>query len=273
MDMPITQVVNTAVLRLLRPLVRVMLKQGIAYGTFAELARKAYVEEGKLHLEESGSRPTISGVSALTGLTRKEAKRLSEMPLDGDRDSSQRYNRAIRVISGWLADARFLDASGSPADLSLDQGESSFAELARAYSGDVPAKAMLVLLERSGTVAVDDGMVRLLNRAYVPSDTPAEKINILGTDVAELIATIGHNLESPPGRLHFQRKVSNRLVHPEAVEEFRRFSNAKSQQLLEEYHAWLSAHEVPAEQRDTVQPNYIAVGIYYSEHSRQPEET
>ena len=35
-----------AVLRLLRPLARLLLKHGMPYGTFAELARKAYVDEG-----------------------------------------------------------------------------------------------------------------------------------------------------------------------------------------------------------------------------------
>lgn len=67
-----------AILRLLRPLARLILNHGVAYGTFAELARKAFVEEGFDHLQRAGKRPTVSSVSALTGLTRKETKLLRD---------------------------------------------------------------------------------------------------------------------------------------------------------------------------------------------------
>ena len=65
---------SSAILRVLRPLSRLILNHGMAYGTFAELARKAFVEEGFEHIQRSGKRPSVSSVSALTGLTRKETK-------------------------------------------------------------------------------------------------------------------------------------------------------------------------------------------------------
>ena len=95
---------------------------------------------------------------------------------------------------------------------------------------------------------------------------PLEELNILGEDVAELIDTIGHNLVAPPAGKYFQRKVSNVLVHPDAVPAFRELSNRKSQLLLEEYHAWLSRHEIEPDVEGSVEPCYVAVGIYYSDH-------
>ena len=56
------------------------------------------------------------------------------------------------------------------------------------------------------------------------------------------------------------------LVHSDAVPAFREFSARKSQMLLEEYHAWLSDHEVDPEGEAGVEPRYVAVGIYYSEY-------
>ena len=118
--------------------------------------------------------------------------------------------------------------------------------------------------------------VRLIERAYIPMSTPLEKINILGTDVAELIATIGHNLEVEPGQRFFQRKVSNTQVRASALPKFRALSNRKSQELLEEYHAWLSSHEVDADSDDSDRHGYVALGIYYTEqlnsedHNNEP---
>jgi len=266
------QALNAAVLRLLRPLARVLLRHGMAYGTFAELARKAYVEEGFAHIERSGKRPTVSGVSALTGLTRKETKRLRELGVVDDESSSRRYSRAIRVISGWTGDDRFRTAAGEPAILPMEGKEGSFAVLVKEFSGDIPPAAMLSVLQDSGTVEITEQGVALQDKAYIPSATPLEKLNILGTDVAQLIDTIGHNLDAPAGQRYFQRKVSNVLVQPEAVDAFRELSNQKSQLLLEEYHSWLSSHEIDPDGDRSVEPCYVAVGIYYSDYPASGEE-
>ncbi len=262
---------SAAVIRILRPLVAVLLRHGMAYGTFAELARKVYVDEAFDQMAGSGKRPSISGVSALTGLTRKEAKRLREQEGLDDEASSQRYNRAVRVISGWTINRDYLDTDGRPRILPMEGDEASFAALVREYSGDIPPVAMLKVLEASGTVAVRQEGVELLARAYVPVATPLEKVNILGHDVAELIATIGHNLQAEENNLHFQRKVFNVLVHPDAIEPFKELSNQRSQELLEEYHRFLSEHEIDVD--DDVEPRYVAVGIYYSDYRPRSEES
>lgn len=272
MSESLQQALSAAILRLLAPLVRVLLRHGMAYGSFAELARKAYVDEAFRQLEASGQRPTVSGASALSGLTRKETKRLREQELVGDEESARRYSRAIRVISGWISDPRFQTGAGAPAVLPMDGEERSFSALVRKYSGDIPPAAMLSVLESSGTVEVEEHGVTLHARAYLPSATPSEKLEILGVDVAELIATIDHNLAVPRGQRYFQRKVSNVRVHPDALQEFRALSDRKSQELLEEYHRWLVNHEIQPEQ-EGVAPHYVAVGIYYTQDENAGEAT
>lgn len=272
MNGSLNRALSAAVLRILRPMVAVLLRHGMAYGTFAELARKAYVDEGFAHAEASGRRPTVSGVSALTGLTRKETKRLRELELIDDQSSSQRYSRAIRVISGWTNDPRFQVKTGDPAILAMEGPENSFSVLVKEFSGDIPPAAMLSVLQDSGTVAVSEQGIVLQEKAYIPAATPLEKLNILGTDVAELVDTIGHNLNAVPGERHFQRKVSNVLLHPDAVPAFRELSARKSQLLLEEYHSWLSHHEVDPDREPGVEPSYVAVGIYYSDYPGTGEE-
>ena len=267
MENSLHQALSAAVLHLLRPLARVLLNHGLSYGAFAELARKAFVMEGFEYVERSGKRATISSVSALTGMTRKEVKRLHDLSGASDEPASERYNRAIRVISGWVNDAEFNDPRGEPAQLPVDGSHSSFSSLVKKYSGDIPPMAMLSVLESSGNVLSKDGAIELKERAYLPSSTPLDKINILGRDVAELIGTIGHNLETEPGQRFFQRKVSNTTVSAEALPEFRRYSNQRSQELLEDYHAWLCAHQVEPQTSDTDQARYVAVGVYYTELS------
>lgn len=164
-----------------------------------------------------------------------------------------------------MNDSQFHDEKGDPAALPFDGTESSFSALVKKYSGDIPPTAMLSVLETSHNVIAASGSIILQERAYIPMSTPIDKIHILGADVAELIGTIGHNLEVEPAHRFFQRKVSNTAVRPEAMEKFRELSNRKSQELLEEYHAWLSINEVDADTDDQDQIGYVAVGIYYTE--------
>ena len=267
MNESIRQTLSLAILSILRPLVRILLRNGVAYGSFAELAKKIYVDVAFEEFAPEGKKQTISRVSALTGLTRKEAKRLHELEHADSRRSEQRYNRAVRVISGWVNDSEFHDALGQPENLTIEGSKTSFAALVRKYSGDVPTQSMLSVLILASAIEKIGDRVRLIQRAYVPGKDPADKLSILGTDTAELISTIDHNLVSDEGSLRFQRKVSNHHVQAGTVPEFQALSARKAQQLLEQLDFWLSEHEVAEVGKDADQERYVSLGIYYYESS------
>jgi len=264
---------NTAALAILRPLIKVLLRNGIAYGAFAELCKKTYVDVGFEAFTTPGKKQTISQVSALTGLTRKEVKRLYELENPENNEAGQRYNRAIRVIAGWLNDAEFLDQDGAPLVLPIEGEQSSFSSLAKKYSGDIPTQAMLSVLSKAGNVEKIDNHLKLVKHAYIPGNDSVEKIQILGTDTNELISTIEHNLSAEPDQLYFQRKVSNSQLKPSSVKQFRTISSEKAQSLLEEMDAWLSEHEVTSTQQAGNTPcKYVSMGIYFYEKDSSQEK-
>ncbi len=274
MSTSIEKALPAALLVLLRPLVRILLRNGIAYGAFAEIARKIYVDVAYHDHTYPGKKQTISRVSAITGITRKEAKRLLELEEADDQGANERYSRAIRVISGWLNDARYGDDKGEPLDLPVNNGEPSFASLVKEYSGDIPTQAMLQALSSAGSVAkIDSGHIRLISRVYIPGNDPVDKINILGTDAGELIATIDHNLTAPESQLRFQRKVSSRQVNLDSIAEFKQLSAQKSQALLEKLDHWLTQHECPdTSDQPEKKAAYVSLGIYfYEQNSEEPK--
>lgn len=256
-----------AALRILRPLVRILLRNGIAYGNFAELVRKTYVDVAFEVAEEEGRKATISSVSGATGLTRKETKRLREIQSPESSTADQKYNRVVRVISGWHNDEQFKEKSGEPRVLSLSDGTNNFSDLVKKYSGDIPTSAMLSVLRDADCVEIQNDTVKLLVSAYIPGNDPVDKINILGVDTAELLDTIDHNLTAPSEQLRYQRKVSNHNLNLEHLEDFRQLSARKAQKLLEDLDAWLSRHEA-AEGSENA---YVALGIYYTEQKEEKE--
>lgn len=256
-----------AILKLLRPLVRILLRNGVPFRGFSELAKWVYVDVAKKEFGIEGRKQSDSRVSIITGLTRKDVRRLGETAELDNAEMLDRYNRAARVISGWVRDPEFVDRRGNPLDLAIDAGEVRFGLLVKKYSGDIPARAVLDELLNVGAVRVlEDGRVRLESRAYIPSGGEADKLAIMGTDVADLISTIDHNIEGKGEDPFFQRKVSYDNVPAEAVEEFRKMSAGYAQEYLELLDRWLSKHD-----RDTNSKakgtgrKRLGLGIYYFE--------
>lgn len=224
-------ILSASIVRILRPLVRILLRHGIPFGAFADLAKRVYVDVASSDFRIDRRKQTVSRVAVITGLTRKEVRRVAELPAPSAREETERYNRAARVISGWAADRRFLDERGEPRPL---QPETEFADLVRVFSGDMPARAILDELLRVGAVEqVADGRVRLCLRAYVPTATEASILQILGTDVAALATTIDHNMTCTPGTSWFQRKVLYDNLPAESLPVLSTLAAGQGQKLLE----------------------------------------
>lgn len=259
----VSDVLQTTIVRILKPLIRVLLRNGIAYGTFADIARKVYVDSGFEEIDRQGQKQTVSNVSIVTGINRKEVKRLKETSVFNTSDSLRKFNRIVRVIAGWQHDEDFLDAENEPRDLLLEGSESSFTNLVKKYSGDMPVVAMLNALIDSGNIKVNDnGKIQLINLNYLPATDSEKKLNILGIDTAELMQTIDHNINiSHAEDAWFQRKASNTHVKLSALPKIKQRINKKSQQLLEDIDAEFSQNESENDQECIA----VSLGVYYSQ--------
>jgi len=270
MSASITKTLNSAILKLLRPLVHMLLRNGISYHVFSDLVRWVYVDIAFKGFGIPGRKQTSSRVSVITGLSRKEVQRLRDLDIPIDEDTPGRYNRATRVISGWIRDPLFLDHDNNPLSLPLD-GIAAFSSLVKKYSGDMPVRAVLDELLNIGAVSMqEDGTVKLMTRAYLPGADQKAKLDILGADVADLLATINHNLD--PKNIHplFQRKVTYDNIPEEFLEQFKTLSSEESQALLEKLNIWLATRD-----RD-VNPGVhgsgrkrVGLGIYYFEEDME----
>lgn len=273
MSTEINKILAAAILRLLRPLVRILLRNGVTYGAFADLAKWVFVDVAGKEFALPGRKQTVSRISVITGLTRKEVSRIQQIETPDDSAVSHQYNRAARVISGWTHDRRFSDGKDTPLVLPFEGENPSFAELVKQYSGDMPARAVLDELLRIGAVEKEsDGRLRLIARAYVPLGDESGKLNILGTDVYHLITTIDHNLQNAGADPRFQRKVAYDNLPGEAMPQLRKLSAEKSQALLEELNRWLREHDRDANPDAGGSGRKRAgIGIYYFEEDVQEE--
>lgn len=256
-----------AVVTLLRALVRLMLKRGVAYGEFAEYAKRAYVETAQREFAVPGRKPTISRVAVLTGLTRKEASRLmDDPPASPDGGARRKVNRAARVVSAWVGHPKYRDGRGAPTSLPFESAEGpSFSSLVLEHGGDVTPRAVLDELTRVGAVdRLKDRRLRLVHRAYIPQADEKAKIDFLGTDVADLVASIENNLDSENARPFFQRKVAYDNLPADYLPQLRALLARKGQSLLEDLNADMSLHDRDVQGEPTSDDRHRAmIGIYY----------
>ncbi len=262
------EILIKAVRKILTALIRILLRNGLAYGDFDKIARQCFVDVAFTDFKEPGKKQTISNVSILTGLNRKEVKKLYETDDTQKDQSSQKYNRCIRVIGGWLNDDLFLNEQGLPKDLNIE-GKDSFTTLVKKYSGDMPVVAMEKALIKSGNILIRDNRVRLLSHAYLPSDDPSEKITILGSDASELIETIDHNIRADNEHLLFQRKASNIEVDADALPIIKKFLQRKGQTFLEEIDWLLSQHE---NKTDPDKQRKVSISLFYHDNERDDKK-
>jgi hypothetical protein len=261
------KILTDALRKILMTLIRTLLRNGMSYGEFDQVARKCYVDVAYRDFAPAGKKQTVSNVAILTGLNRKEVKKLADLDLAQPGTEIRQYNRVVRVLGGWINDPRYLRSDGIPSDLDYD-GRDSFSDLVKRYSGDMPVAAMQkVLLASANIKFTDDGKVRLMSHAYLPSNDPVEKLAILGIDTSQLIETIDHNLSATEDALRFQRKASNARVALESIPQVKQYLNRKGQAFLEEIDLYLSQHETDDD--STVE---LSVGVFYHESDYQDQD-
>ncbi len=271
-EQELSQAIAVALAKLLRPLVRMLLKHSFPYSVLEAIAKRVYVESAMEDFALPGRRPSASRAAILTGLTRKDVNLLLAEPSDRTDIATHHYNRAARVLGAWARAPDFCDAAGQPRVLPMDAADTtargkSFAELVRLHGGDVPARAVLDELVRVGSVKVrPDGKVELLQREFVPNDSIVPKVQILGTDMRDLMDTITHNIEFGATDPRYQRKVMHVDIPVEVLPAFRKMSAAIAQRALVEMDGWLTNHDIhhlPQSEWPSGITARVGVGIYY----------
>jgi hypothetical protein len=76
MESDLKQGLLNAYRRLLRPLVRILIRNGIAFGEFADIAKEVYVDVAATDFQVPHKKMSQSRISILTGLTRKDVSRI-----------------------------------------------------------------------------------------------------------------------------------------------------------------------------------------------------
>lgn len=244
---------------LMKPIIMLLLRNGVTYKEFALLCKSIFVEAASEDYGIRGRPTNISRISVLTGIDRKEVKRLRDLLQENttatEAQSSQ--DRITRLLTAWHRDQEFLDDTGKPKPLPVDGDRASFYALIKRFGGDVPKQALMKEMLRVGVIIKnEDGKLEARARFYSPAQSDPQALLRAGSVISELGETLFHNLyvadDDKPGlknRRRFERRATNNLIDAKHKKAFYAFIEAQGQEFLERVDAWLSEHEMQQNQK------------------------
>lgn len=247
-----------------------MLRSGIGYRQFAELAKLAFVQEASGERNSRGRRTNLSRVAIRTGLSRKEVSRLQgEIEGYGKSAASPRavdYQsvHAARVLQLWHADPRFIDDGGSPRDLPFADEGISFSSVVKAAGGDVPPGAVRAeMLAADAIVELQNGCLRPTKRYFVPADVGEELLVGFTHMVIPVLEGLARNTDDGCVEPFIQRLVYSDRLSPAAVPLFRKKARDRVTDFVQSVDDWLSSNEL--EDSEIERPYRYGVGVFYYE--------
>ena len=257
----------TALRLALRPLVRIMLRNGVTWKEAAEVCKQTFVEVARQDYGVHGRPTNASRIAILTGLSRHEVKRVRDQ-LSGDPEELQRMNSATRVLGGWYTDPEFCDAENRPRALPLEAADKvgSFSALCRRYAPDIPVTAMLKELQRVNVVSpAEDGSFSPTARYYMPDSQDPDAVLRAGSVLEDLGSSVAFNLgqslkEGEATR--FEGRATNISIRTSAAKEFRAYLEDEAQGFLERVDEWLARHEKSPGSKSRERTVRLGVGVY-----------
>ncbi|MBH3358469.1 DUF6502 family protein [Pseudomonas guariconensis] len=257
----------------MRPLVRLMLRKGVTFSSFVNLLKEVFVEVAEREFRLDGKPPSDSRINLLTGVHRKDVRRLRSQVLEDEASLPEAVSFGAHLVSIWLNHEPFCEQPGEPRALprlASVGGERSFDALVASLSTDIRARVVLDEWLRLGVVSVDeDDQVHLQTRAFIPQRGLEEKIAYFRHNLHDHACAAVHNL-TDAGEPFFERSVHYDSLSQAGVQQLRDAVRTDGMQLL------LTLNQLAAELEEREQPpaevrQRITVGLYFYAEPSPPE--
>jgi Family of unknown function (DUF6502) len=254
-----------ALRQLLRPLVRLLVARGVSYTMLSDLLKQVYVEVADREFRLDGKPPTDSRVSLLSGVHRKDVRRLREAAPAGEDAVPESVALGAQLVSAWTTRREFLDSKRRPrplARLASQGGARSFESLVASVSKDIRPRSILDEWLRLGVVELDaKDQVVLRTAAFVPRRGFDEMAFYLGHNAHDHLAAAAHNLLAE-GDPFLERSVHYDALGEQSVAELAALAGRAGMEALNK----VNRKAIACEARDRGEPaprRRMTFGVYF----------
>ena len=246
--------------RLLVPLARLCLANGITFATAEEALKLAFVQEASALQPGAPEHGMVSRISTSTGINRREVTRLTKLKTTV---RTNKHPLAAEILALWTTDALFRDKDGAPNTLNRLGPAPSFEALAQTVTRDVHPRSMLDELIRLGIMTFDEKLdqVSLTRVDFVPRSDSRQMFELLGDNVGDhLDAAVANVLHD--GSRHLEQAVFADELSAESIEALRPLVNDQWKALREKMVPVLTALIEADKHAGRAQDQRVRIGLY-----------
>ena len=210
----------------------------------------------------------MSRVAVMTGLTRKDVKRLRDKIDAGHHAIVAKTTPLATILHRWNSEEEFLDENGRPATLPFLGERNSFSALVKKFGGDIPPGAMRTELKRiQAIVEDDDGNLTAIKRAVHPKAQHEYLAMALMHSAYALLSNIAHNTDpNKKGPNWAQYTAYTRDIPPSEFPKLMRISEDRLVELASSFDDLFMGFERDGNSGlDANESGVVAVGFYYFE--------
>lgn len=188
-----------AVRRVMLPLVRLLMDEGIGYQQFIAQLKPVFLEQALAQVQAHGEKETDSAISLRSGIARKDVNAWRQCPQIGKR--ANKRSIPAEVFARWISDPDYQSPDGLARKLPRTGIKPSFETLARSVNLGIHPLSVLNELIRLDLVALEEGahgedMVVLLGTGYIPQRDYAQLLELFVDNLSAHMETATRNLRS-----------------------------------------------------------------------------
>ncbi len=273
---PLQEGLIRATAEAVRPFVRRLLANGVPFGWVERRVRELFVEVAEAEFALPDRRPTDSRITVLTGINRKEVRRIRAAEARAPEPGTFGMNHVTSLVSRWMSDPATVDRHGRPRPIPYGSKRGpSFMKLAQRVTTDVAPGVLLEQMTATGAVDVLEGnVIALRTPAFVPPAGSAQQLEILAEDPQELIETILRNALGETGERLLQRKVYFDNFGGDAAADIRTQARREGERFLARMERLLARYDRDRNPRAAGGArHYAGVGVYFFERTDPPTRT
>jgi hypothetical protein len=262
MATPIQEKILKGLFAFMCSIARILIRNGIGFREFADLSKAAFVQVSTSDYGIRGRPTNISRVAVMTGLTRKEVKRIREFGSGYDEALITKRNPLAELIHYWNTGAEYCDDNGSPLELPFDGDGASFWNLVRRFAGDIPPGAMRAELKRIEAITESaDGRLRIKTRQHLPLDSKNRTIIGINFGLRTLADTVAFNGDPNHQSTRSQKFVDSPHISRKLIPKVQKELDTKINEFVIGIDEWFAELETQCEGDDDTQ--LVGVGVYF----------
>jgi len=257
-----------ALRRVLRPVVKVLIRAGIRFDEFSELARGVYVESALRDGLDHVTKPTRARVAMATGVSRHQVDYYLENEGALPVADPTLTNILTEVLQKWHTDPLYVGPYGIPLELEFEVpgGGRCVRNLVAMVNPKVSAGIVLEELISVGSVTYSgEKHYRATSRYFMmPEPMSAPQIEYFGNTLTRLTETLEFNMNPKNSTKRLERfVVADRGLPPEVVPKFEAYARERATELLLDLDNWLTPYSAPGAAEESARiPTGLNVFLY-----------